>query len=360
MSYGKNYLTYPMAYMNISQSYNDSYSHASHNTGSPKDYPIDDCGIDSGRSAFYCPCDQMEIVRFRTEGTNTIWLKSTSPVVTPSGTFNVVIMIEHPNDSDFSGKYDGQKFLRDEIIVYEGTDGWATGNHLHISVGSGDYTGNGWVKNSKGSWVLQTTGRSLKPEEAFYIDSNKTTVGNRAGINFSYLPSNAYEAPAPAPAEGQKQITIINEDSYNQATYSYENISSDASSFSYVASIGTPGVEGKKFLGVGQKYDYQPIMWPGDTYEFNLADYPDNKIELVNIYETLGSGLWACKEELVEENGKPHLKKRMYKIKKIWCYLEKNGCWRTIIPYVYQETVHTVDGKQYLKKYWIPIREKGD
>ena len=38
----KNYLTYPTKVMNISQNYASSYSHATHSSGTPKDYPIDE------------------------------------------------------------------------------------------------------------------------------------------------------------------------------------------------------------------------------------------------------------------------------------------------------------------------------
>ena len=73
----------------------------------------------------------------------------------------------------------------------EGKDGWATGNHFHISVGTGHYNsgsnGNGWQENSSGAWVLTPTGKVLKPEEAFYVDLSSTTIKNSAGINFKKL-----------------------------------------------------------------------------------------------------------------------------------------------------------------------------
>ena len=189
-----NYLTYPTKVMNISQSYWASYSHAKHNTGSPKDYPIDECCEDSGRSWFYCPCDGMVIKHIYgvgTGGTNTIWMTSTSQVVTPSGSCIVSIMVEHPNDDDLSGLYEGQTFSRGQKMFREGTDGWATGNHFHISVGAGSLSdpSTGWTENSNGAWVINTTNGPLKPQSAFYVNTDFTSIYNDEGISFQTITS---------------------------------------------------------------------------------------------------------------------------------------------------------------------------
>ena len=194
-----NYLTYPMTNMNISQGYADSYSHAKHSSGSPADYPIDDCGADSGREWFYCPCDEMRIAHIYgvgKSGTNTIWLESTSPVVMPCGEDYVTIQVIHPNDDTLAGLKEGQVFKRGEKMFLEGNDGNATGYHCHIAVGTGKFTGSGWVQNSNGSWVNQTTGGQIKPENAFWIDDSFTKVINARGLAFKHLPSEeAQEKP---------------------------------------------------------------------------------------------------------------------------------------------------------------------
>lgn len=186
----KNYLIYPCKTMNITQGYADSYSHAGHINGTPKDYPIDEACADSGRDWFYCPCDEMKVVRIYgvgKSGTNTIWLESTSEVITPAGKDYVTILITHPNDDDLSKLAVGQIFKRGEAIFREGKDGNATGNHFHIAVGFGKTTGTGWVQNTSGSWVHKTTGNQLKPEEAFYIDYSFTTAQNKRGLAFQEL-----------------------------------------------------------------------------------------------------------------------------------------------------------------------------
>ena len=190
--YDKNYLIYPTKTMNITQSYNGSYNHYQNSGGIPKDYPIDEACEDSGRSWFYCPCDEMKVVHVYLTGSNTVWLESTSPVVTPTGTYSTITMlVTHPEDEDMIN-INNKTFKRGEPMFREGKDGWATGNHFHISVGTGHYNGaangTGWEKNSSGAWVLTPTGKTLKPEEAFYVDPSFTTIKNNTGINFKRLP----------------------------------------------------------------------------------------------------------------------------------------------------------------------------
>lgn len=188
----KNYLTYPVKCMNVTQGYTGNYSHEPHHTGSPKDYPWDEACIDYGRSPMYCPCDEMKIVRIYTKGTNTIWLESTDKVDFADGTSDyVTLMVTHPNDSDIKRLKVGQRFKRGELICYEGTDGNATGNHFHFSAGKGKLKGNGWTKNSNNKWVLTTTGGTFKPEELFYIDRKFTAqVKKSNGICLKDLPKD--------------------------------------------------------------------------------------------------------------------------------------------------------------------------
>jgi len=130
--------------------------------------------------------------------TNTIWLQSTSKVVGPFGEDYVTILVTHPEDDDLSKITQGQKFVRGQAIFREGKDGNATGYHFHIAVGTGKFTGSGWVQNSQGSWVHQTTGKQLKPEEAFYVDSNFTAVKYTNGITFKKLPTTTTTPAATA------------------------------------------------------------------------------------------------------------------------------------------------------------------
>ena len=187
-----NPLTYPTEVMRITQPYN-SGNHLEHSQADFVDYPIDEACEDTGRSYMYCPCDEMEVKRvygLNGEGTNTIWLQSTSPVKMPYGTDYVTMMVLHPNDDTLSGIAVKRKFHRGDKMFLEGNDngnGKPISDHFHIAVATGKYTGNGWVKNNTGTWVLQTTGKTIKPEQAFFVDTSFTRVVNTAGLSFTNL-----------------------------------------------------------------------------------------------------------------------------------------------------------------------------
>lgn len=195
----KNYLTYPLKNMNITQTYSGRTSHLTHNTGTPKDYPIDEAGANTGREYMYCPCDEMTVRRIYgvgSSGTNTIWLQSNQKVYFADGTSDYfTLMVTHPNDDDLRKLSTGQTFKRGEKICREGTDGNATGNHFHISAGKGKIKGNGWVQNTNGKWVLSVLTSAQKPENLFYVDRKFTSVIKNGGLSFKNLPeeNNAEE-----------------------------------------------------------------------------------------------------------------------------------------------------------------------
>lgn len=204
----ENYLIYPTKIMNLSQSYLDKYSHIDAYNGIPQSFPIDEKCEDTGRSNFYCPCDEIEIKRIYgvgNKGTNTIWLQSTSKVQTPTFEDYITIMVIHPNDDTLEGLKVGQKFKRFEKLFLEGKDGNATGNHFHIEICKGIFKScksNGWVKNSKGVWVL--SGDNKKPEECFYIDEKFTTIKDSKGLKFQTLPKTIG-----TPVERNKEVDQI-------------------------------------------------------------------------------------------------------------------------------------------------------
>lgn len=207
----KNYLTYPCKVMRITQNYKGKTSHYPHTMGSPKDYPIDEGGKDTGKDPLYCPCDEMIVRRIfgvGSGGTNTIWLESTDRVFFADGTTDFFTMlITHPNDSDLEGIKVGDTFKRGQAITREGADG-ATANHLHISGGKGKYRGSGWEKNSKGKWVLTTMCGTFKPEDLFYIDLDFTKVLSKGGINFKTLPEEKEYKPGKYKVTGTNVLRI--------------------------------------------------------------------------------------------------------------------------------------------------------
>lgn len=191
----KNYLIFPMKVMGITQTYDGKTSHYISSHGSPADYPIDIAGADTGRSPFYCPCDEMKVVKIAGDVTganhaNGAWLVSTSEVDFADGTRDfVTIKFVHMNNSDFgkNGIYVGRVYKRGELIGHEGSS-HATGNHIHMSAGKGKLKGSGWKQNNRGAWVITTTHGTAKPETLFFIDPEFTTIKNAKGLTFKEIP----------------------------------------------------------------------------------------------------------------------------------------------------------------------------
>ena len=217
-----NYLIYPFRTMRITQSYTGTTSHLPHSSGTPKDYPLDEGGADGGRDWVCCPCDGMKVVKtygVGNGGANTVWLTSTSKVIFADGSSDyVTIMCIHPEDADLKGKT-GKIFKRYEQMFREGGDGGTVngkhvqyGNHIHMAVGKGTITGTGWTKNSKGKWVLTTTGGTIKPEAAFAIDESFTKrVVVNMGLKFKTLAAvkKAHEKPATVKyTTGTYEVTV--------------------------------------------------------------------------------------------------------------------------------------------------------
>ncbi|MBO7732992.1 MAG: peptidoglycan-binding protein [Methanobrevibacter sp.] len=163
---------FPMETMRIKQNPYGNTSHHPHNTGTPKDYPIDCAGIDGNRSAVFAPTE-MKVSAIKFCSTNTIWLVSTKKVDTPTFKDYVFMTLTHWNDNDPHIKKHnkaGAIIKKGEIICLEGTDG-ATANHIHLCCGRG-YSDN-WVKNSQNKWVM--VGDNKPPEQVMYRYTKFTT-----------------------------------------------------------------------------------------------------------------------------------------------------------------------------------------
>lgn len=188
----KNYLIYPTKTMNLTQTHTMG-NHAGHSNGSPKDYPFDEACDGGGRSWFYCPCNEMKIVKLYgvgASGVNTVWMTSTAKVDMPCGSDYVTIMVEHPEDDDLRKLSVGQVFKRGQQMFREGGNGAngasTYGNHFHISIGTGQISGGGWKKNSEGAWVLTVTGQTKKATDCFYLDD--TIIKNNKTYSFKDKP----------------------------------------------------------------------------------------------------------------------------------------------------------------------------
>ena len=187
----KEYAIYPFRYMNITQRH-DQGNHVPHWQGSTNysDKPWDEACKDGGRSYFEPQNDFVIEQVLGLNGdvtTNSVRLKSVNKLYIPykKEPDYLYITLTHMNEDNLKQVYKGQVLKKGSKILLEGTDGYATGNHFHITANLGKYYG--LLKNSNGSWCY-TYDKSLLPNEAFYVDTDYTILINTAGYKFQNLP----------------------------------------------------------------------------------------------------------------------------------------------------------------------------
>lgn len=188
------YLTYPFKKMSISQNYNQG-NHKTHWSGSKnyKDYPIDESCGGSGKDPVYAPVD-VKVVKIyglnTTKTTNAIVVETVEKVRTPIGDYKVYITFTHSSDSDLKKLKVGQIIKKGKIICYEGTDGYATGNHIHLTAGIAPYKG--LYENTNGKWCF-TGEASKKPEQLFYVNTKFTKIINKRSLDFKTITTDKVE-----------------------------------------------------------------------------------------------------------------------------------------------------------------------
>lgn len=171
-SNGVQYAMYPNPIMNITQTINGYYSHRGTNA-------IDDAQADSGISNGYAPCDMVCVATdYGDAYGNAMFWQSTAPVITRShGQQYITMMVIHDNTAD---AYVGLTVSQGQQLFSEGTAGNATGNHNHIEVALGQWTGTHYVA-SGGSTAWGTTvwmlPGNINPAEVFFVDDTQILDG---------------------------------------------------------------------------------------------------------------------------------------------------------------------------------------
>ena len=84
---------------------------------------------------------------------NEVWLESNEKVLYADGTIDYMTILTL-HDNDISNLYVGKVIKQGEVYYSQGSWGNATGDHIHLAVGKGKFTGSGWYKNSYGYWCI--------------------------------------------------------------------------------------------------------------------------------------------------------------------------------------------------------------
>lgn len=127
--------------LNVTQGMNSSFSHQGV------------LAIDiAGHNGFKAPFTGV-IKKIYKKDANQVWLESKDKVKYADGTEDyMTLSIWH--DNDVSNLKVGQVIKQGEIFYQQGTKGYATGPHNHLTIGKGKFTGSGWYKNDVGNWCI--------------------------------------------------------------------------------------------------------------------------------------------------------------------------------------------------------------
>ena len=126
--------------LNISQGADGGFSHKG-------DKAIDIVGVNNFKAPF------TGTIKKILSNDNEVWLESNEKVLYADGTIDYMTILTL-HDNDISNLYVGKVIKQGEVYYSQGSWGNATGDHIHLAVGKGKFTGSGWYKNSYGYWCI--------------------------------------------------------------------------------------------------------------------------------------------------------------------------------------------------------------
>ena len=132
--------------------------------------------------------------------------------------------ITHSAESELKKLKVGQIIKKGKVICYEGTDGNATGNHIHLTVGIAPYKG--LYENSNGKWCF-TGESSKKPEQLFYVNTKFTKVINQRSLSFKTITTDKVvekkqSAPSFLPKRGYFRLGDVSKNVGKIASFMYK------------------------------------------------------------------------------------------------------------------------------------------
>lgn len=293
----KEFAIYPFRYMNITQRH-DEGNHGPHFIGATNysDKPWDEALKDAGRSYFEPQNDFVveEVLGINSITTNTVRLKSVNKLYIPfkNEPDYLHITLTHMNEDNLKEVAVGQILSKGTKILLEGTDGFTTGNHFHITANLGNYYG--FLQNNNGKWCY-TYDKSLLPNEAFYLDSNYTEVINSKGYSFTPVPRDEFSVVGEPVAKNDEidQIEIKTSVLYVRTSPSIN---------SKIVGFANPGIynynefqksDGYNWYNIGIGWvahnDEWSTIYKKKTNEEEIDE--DNKTEKVNIFTRIFSAI---------------------------------------------------------------------
>lgn len=162
-----------MRNLNISQKANGSFSHKN-------DLAIDIIGRDDGIEDLKAPFTGT--IKKIYANDNAVWLESNEKVIYADGTIDYMTVLTI-HDNDISNLKIGDIIKQGEIYYQEGSKGNATGNHIHLAVGKGKFTGSGWYKCNDVGFCINNQYDVYK---ALFLN-NDTNIINDGGYNWKKI-----------------------------------------------------------------------------------------------------------------------------------------------------------------------------
>ena len=134
---------FPMKVVRVTQGYG-SGTHSG-------TFALDLAGKDAGIDQAYAPFD-CRVKKIWNNG-HTVWFESLYKVLYSDGRKDYAT-VSMTHDNYVSDLRVGGVYKQGRKIYDEGTAGRATGNHIHMEVGRGKFSGSGWFLNTYNIWTI--------------------------------------------------------------------------------------------------------------------------------------------------------------------------------------------------------------
>ena len=148
-----------------------------HGMGShARNYAVDEAGKDEGIGNIIAPFTGV-IKRVYPNDANEVWLESKNKVEYADGTKDyMTILFAH--DNSVTSLWEGKEIKQGEVFYQEGTEGKASGNHLHFECGKGKFSGTGW-HNDNGSWDINN---GKRVDECLWVDDTYQIIDTKGYV----------------------------------------------------------------------------------------------------------------------------------------------------------------------------------